>query len=187
MKGWLTIICISIFSVCAKAQAEKKKRGIAPHHVKLQFAGTIGFISVGTGYEFAKKKLQADFFYGYVPEKIGGINIHSVTGKLTWLPVSIQSNKYKFDLLTTGLLVNYAFGKQYDFSRVSFNYYGFPTAAHIAFFAGGGISRNKSGLYYELGITDRDLISFASNSKGIKFHEIINIGIGARVSLQRNK
>ena len=185
MKAWLSIVCILMLPVGAWAQPEKKKTGVIPHHIKIQFAGSIGFISVGTGYEFAKKKLQGDFYYGYVPEKIGGINIHSITAKLTWLPVSIQKNDYKFDLLTTGFLVNYAFGKQYEISRESFSYYGFPTAAHVALFAGGGITKSKIGLYYELGITDRDLISFASNVKGgIKFHEIINIGIGARLSLR---
>ncbi len=185
MKAELVIFCMSMLSVCSQAQSEKNKSGVLPHHVKIQFAGSIGFISVGAGYEFAKKKLQADLFYGYVPKQVGGINIHTVTAKLTWLPVSIRKNDFKFDLLTTGFLVNYAFGKQYDFSRASFDYYGFPTSAHVALFAGGGITKNKFGLYYELGITDRDLISFASNVKGgLKFYDIINIGIGARVRLR---
>jgi len=184
MKAWLSIVCILTLSVATQAQSEKKKTGIVPHHIKLQFAGSIGFISVGTGYEFAKKKLQGDFYYGYVPEKIGGINIHSITAKLTWLPVSIQKKDFKFDLLTTGVLANYVFGKQYHLSRASLAYYRFPTGAHFALFAGGGITKNKFGLYYELGATDRDLISFASNLKGIKFYEIINIGIGARLSLR---
>lgn len=185
MKVWFVICCLSLLVVAAKAQSENKKGGILPHHAKIQFAGSIGFISVGAGYEFAKKKLQADVYYGYVPKGIGGINIHSVTGKLTWLPVSMKKNDFKFDLLTTGFLVNYAFGKQYEISRESFSYYGFPTAAHLALFVGGGITKNKVGLYYELGTTDRDLISFASNVKGgIKFYEIINIGIGARFSLR---
>jgi hypothetical protein len=184
MKAWLSIFFISLLPVCGGAQSEKTKRSIVPHHVKLQFAGTIGFMSVGAGYKFAKNKLEGDFFYGYVPKKIGGINIHSVTAKLTWIPVTLKKNTYKFDLLTTGVLVNYAFGKQYDISRTSFDYYGFPTAAHVALFAGGGITKNKLGLYYELGTTDRELISFASNTKGIKFHEIINIGFGARLNLR---
>lgn len=184
MKCLFSICCLLMLFVDATAQPVKKKTGLMPHHVKLQFAGTIGFLSVGTGYEFAKQKLQGDFFYGYVPEKLGGINIHSVTAKLTWIPISIRSKKMKYDLLTTGFLVNYAFGKQYDISRESFEYYGFPTAAHLAMFAGGGITKNKFGLYYELGITDRELVSFGSNLKGLKFHEIINIGIGARLSFR---
>ncbi len=185
MKFGFAICCLSILSVTVNAQSEKKKAGILPHHAKIQFAGSIGFISIGTGYEFAKKKLQGDFFYGHVPKQVGGINIHSITAKLTWLPVSIQKSDLKFDLLTVGILVNYAFGKQYDISRASFDYYGFPTAAHLALLAGAGITKNKIGLYYEVGTTDRELISFVSNLKGgIKFYEIINIGIGARVRLR---
>ncbi|HLO36897.1 MAG TPA: hypothetical protein VK173_00260 [Lacibacter sp.] len=186
MKAWFAIICISILPVGTMAQSEKSKTGILPHHAKVQFAGSIGFISVGAGYEFAKKKkLHVDFFYGYVPKKIGGINIHTITGKLTWIPVSLQKGDFKVDLLTAGVLVNYAFGKQYRLSRESLIYYGFPTAVHVAVFAGGALTKNKIGIYYEVGITDKELITFASNLKGgIKFHEIVNIGIGARIKLQ---
>jgi hypothetical protein len=182
MQARLIICCLLILPFCVQSQTEKKKTGIAPHYAKLQFAGSIGFLSAAVGYEFAKKKLQADVYYGYVPQRIGGINIHSVTGKLTWLPLSIEHKNYTYNLLTAGFLVNYAFGKQYDFSAEAFDYYGFPTAAHIGLFVGGGIKRNKLGLYYELGSTDRDIVSYVNNTKGIRFHEIINIGIGARWS-----
>jgi hypothetical protein len=184
MKDWATIIAMVVLPVCLIAQQTKKKKGILPHHAKLQYAGSIGFLSAGVGYEFAKKKLQADVYYGYVPESIGGINIHSVTGKLTWLPLAVERNNFTFNLLTAGVLANYAFGKQYDFSREAFDYYGFPTAAHIGLFVGGGLTRNKLGLYYELGSTDRDIVSFVNNTKGIRFHEIINIGIGARLKFR---
>jgi len=180
MKGRATIATLFFLPVFLMAQPIKKKTGILPHHAKLQYAGSIGFLSVGVGYEFAGKKLHTDVYYGYVPESIGGINIHSVTGKLTWLPVSVERNNYTLHLLTTGFLANYAFGKQYDFSQEAFEYYGFPTAAHIGLFVGGGLTRNKLGLYYELGSTDRDIVSFVNNVKGIRFHEIIHIGIGAK-------
>ena len=188
MKLLMTIFACLFLPVSLLAQPGKTRPGIIPHHAKLQYAGSIGFISVGAGYEFAKKKLQGDFFYGYVPKKIGGIKIQSITAKLTWIPVSRQLKKdIKLDLLTAGLLVNYTFGRQYHLfsrTRYSFVYYGFPTAAHLAIFAGGGITKNKLGLYYEFGMTDRDFISFAANTKAISFFEIINIGMGVRVSLQ---
>ncbi|MFC0774696.1 hypothetical protein [Terrimonas alba] len=186
---WITVCVYLLFTVCAQAQSAKPRAGIVPHHVKVQYAGSIGFISAGAGYEFGKKKkLQGDLFYGYVPESVGGVNIHSITAKLTWLPVSKSlKNDLKLDLLTAGILVNYSFGRRYHlFSRTkySFVYYGFPTAAHTAVFVGGAITKNKFGVYYEFGTTDRDLVSFASNPKAIGFFEIINIGIGARISLR---
>lgn len=184
----IAVFAFLLLPIGILAQSGKTRPGIIPHHAKLQYAGSIGFISVGAGYEFAKKKLQGDVFYGYVPKGIGGINIQSITAKLTWIPVSRSfKNDIKLDLLTAGLLVNYTFGRQYHLfsrTRYSFVYYGFPTAAYLALFAGGGITKNKLGLYYEFGVTDRDLISFANNPKAISFLEIINIGIGARVSLR---
>lgn len=179
--------CLLLLSLMAIAQPGKRP-GITPDHLKLQYAGSIGFISVGAGYEWAKKKIHGDLYYGYVPAGVGGVDIHSVSAKFTWLPVSKKlENDVKLDLLTTGFLVNYAFGRNYHlFSRTkySFVYYGFPTAAHVAVFLGGAISRKKLGLYYELGITDRDLSSYVTNANAIGFFEIVNIGIGARYSLR---
>lgn len=187
MRNRIAAGCFLLLSLFAEAQ-EKKRPGIAPDHLKLQYAGSIGFISVGAGYQWAKKKIHGDLYYGYVPAGVGGVDIHAVTAKFTWIPVSkILGNDIKLDLLTTGFLVNYAFGRRYHlFSRTkySFVYYGFPTAAHVAVFIGGGVSKKKLGMYYELGITDRDLSSYITNTKAIGFFEIINIGIGARYRLR---
>ncbi len=187
MRRSIVITGLLLFGLLTGAQ-EKKRPGITPDHLKLQYAGSIGFISLGAGYEWAKQKIHGDIYYGYVPAGIGGVDIHSVTGKFTWLPFSIElENDVKINPVTTGFLVNYAFGKRYHlFSRTkySFVYYGFPTAAHLAIFLGGNISKNKFSLYYEFGITDRDLASFATNTTAIGFMEIVNIGIGARYRLR---
>lgn len=187
MKTWITG-CLLLLAVTNAGAQQKKRPGITPDHLKLQYAGSIGFISVGAGYEWAKKKIHGDLYYGYVPAAVGGVDIHSVTGKFTWRPFSkTLDNDVQLDLLTTGMLLNYAFGRRYHlFSRTkySFVYYGFPTAAHINFFVGGGISKKRTGLYYELGITDRDLVSYANNTRNIHFFEIVNIGIGARYRLR---
>lgn len=188
MKGWIVIVFFVVCCACGFAQDEKNRPGIIPHHAKIQYAGSIGFISAGVGYELAKKKLQGDLLYGYLPASVGGITIHSVTAKLTWLPVSKQlKNDMKWDCLTAGLLVNYAFGRQYHLfsrTRYSFVYYGFPTAAHINLFIGSAITKNRIGLYYEFGATDRDMISFAKNPKAISFFDIVNFGAGVRLSFK---
>lgn len=191
MKEWLIASCFSMLSFLAAGQSKRSLAVILPDHAKLQFAGSIGFISAGFGYESRDKKLQADLFYGYVPEKIGGVNIHSITAKLTWMMVSKPlDNNLRLDILSGGILFNYAFGKQYFLfspENYPYHYYGFPTAAHAAIFIGGGIARNKLGLYYEIGITDRDLVSYVTNSKAISFVDIFNIGVGTRIALHNTK
>lgn len=187
MRKCIVAGCVLLAGLIVNAQ-EKKRPGIAPDHLKLQYAGSIGFVSLGAGYQWARDKINGDIYYGYVPAGAGGVDIHSVTAKMTWLPLSrIVNGDTRLDLLTTGFLVNYAFGRRYHlFSRTkySFVYYGFPTAAHIAVFLGGGATKKKIGLYYEFGITDRDLINYATNTKAIGFFEIVNIGIGARYNLK---
>jgi hypothetical protein len=175
------------FCFSLPAQVRKGFTKLLPHYVKLQFAGGIGFLSGGFGYESKNKKFQADLSYGYVPENVGGIEIHSVTGKLTWAPVSRRlKNTMQLDLLTTGLYINYAFGKQYFlFSPENYplKYYGIPSALHMGIFIGEGIRWKRLALYYELGSTDRELSSFITNARSINFTDILNLGIGIRISV----
>lgn len=165
----------------------RQKKGftrLLPHHGKLQFAGGIGFLSAGIGYTSGGKRMQYDIYYGYVPESAGGVTIHSVTGKLTWIALRHKLDKnVQWDMLSAGILFNYAFGKQYFlFSprNYPYHYYGFPTAAHAGFFAGGGLRYKKTGFYYEIGTTDKELLSYINNNRSLGLMDIINIGIGIR-------
>jgi hypothetical protein len=184
MKRLLLIWLFLVFTINLSAQPEKVFRALIPDHATLQFAGGIGFLSGGFGYDSRNKRIQADFLYGYVPKRSGGVEIHSVTGKFTWIAVKGRlNNKITADWLTTGLLINYAFGRQYFFlspDNYPLKYYGLPTAAHAGIFAGGGLHYKKAALYYEFGTTDRDLSSYLTNIKSIPFFDIVNIGIGAR-------
>jgi hypothetical protein len=184
MKRFPLICLFLAFTVNLPAQSKKVLRALIPDHGTLQFAGGIGFLSGGFGYDSKNKRIQADFLYGYVPEKLGGVEIHSVTGKFTWVAIKGRiNNSITADWLTTGLLINYTFGKQYFFlspDNYPLKYYGLPTAAHAGIFTGGGLHYKKAALYYELGTTDRDLSGFVTNIRSISFFDIVNIGIGAR-------
>jgi hypothetical protein len=189
MKKFIIVFTCSII-VCSTCLAQQRK-GMArliPQHLKLQFAGSIGFISAGFGYESPNKKFQGDFFYGYVPESVGGVTIHSVTGKFTWIAVSKEySRAWRVDFLMAGVLANYAFGKQYFLfspDNYPYKYYGFPTALHAGIFLGSAVTKKKWGLYYEVGSTAKDLLSYVKNTRSLRFDEILNIGIGTRIILQ---
>jgi hypothetical protein len=173
-----------LLSILAIAQKKKRLQWLVPDHAKVQFAGGIGFLSAGLGYESKNKKFQTDFYYGYVPENVGGINIHSATGKLTWIPLALNLKRnFRLDILTTGLLINYAFGDQYFFLSPEYyplKYYGVPSALHLGLFVGGGIRWKKLGAYYELGTIDRELSSYVTNARSLSFFDIWNLGIGLR-------
>ena len=173
------------------AQTQKKPNSIAPDHIKFQYAGGIGFLAIGLGYESKKGKTEGDFFYGYVPKKPGGIEIHAVTGKFTWSPLKIiNKGVIQIKPLSFGVLLNYTFGDQYFLfspENYPYSYYGYPTALHAGAFIGGQINgkplkAKQLGLYYELGIYDVELASYLSNSKGLKLGDILNLGIGVKKS-----
>ncbi|RYY60248.1 MAG: hypothetical protein EOO05_10555 [Chitinophagaceae bacterium] len=183
----LLLVLAAIGSQMAISQPQQKISRLLPDHVNLQFAGAIGFVSAGVGYETKNHRLQGDFFYGYVPESVGGVEIHSVTAKMTWAAITRQVRPdLRVDWLTTGVFLNYVFGKQYflfDPEEYPFSYYGFPTAANVGISLGGQAFYHKLGVYYELGTTDRYVMSFIQNSGSLSFADLFNLGLGVKYSL----
>jgi hypothetical protein len=172
------------------AQKDRKK-DLLPDHIKVQYAGGIGFISVGAGYSNKKNKLEADLFYGYLPGSIGGVRIHSLSAKFSWIPYHLSiKNKYRFEPLITGLLINYNFGKQFfafDPENYPYKYYSFPTAINTAIFVGSRFDLNKPAwlsFYYEILGFDRDILSFADNSNSLKLSDVLTLSLGARISIK---
>lgn len=158
-----------------------------PRHAVIQFAGDIGFISAGIGYTSRNKKFNGEILYGYVPKVVGGIAIHSVSGKFTWSPVKWVYHKLIINYFTAGIFVNYTFGHQYfGFSPpfYPYHYYGFPIAFHEGLFIGGAVGKNKMSLYYELGTNEKEFLSYIGNTKSLSLTDIIHLGLGARIQLK---
>lgn len=159
-----------------------------PDQVKVQYAGGTGFLSLGAGYQNKKQSLEGDLFYGYVPKSVGGVTIHMVTGKVTGQVLrTLNLRGYELRPLDLGISLTYTFGPQYflfDPEYYSYAYYGFPTALHSGLFAGGRLSRrvhsHNIGVYYEVGTTDRELISWAQNTRALPVKEILHLAVGIR-------
>ena len=178
-----------------KISAQKKGFKIKPpDNIKLQYAGGMGFISIGAGYTTKNQKLEGDLYYGYLPESVGGVSIHSISGKITWIPINTLSiKKYQVEPLMTGLIVNYNFGKQYfsfDPPYYPYRYYSFPTAIHSALFLGSRIGYNfptqsyvkRISVYYEILSFDREILSFVSNTKSLKITDIVTLALGVKIN-----
>ena len=183
-------VCL-LLSGTAAAKDSTKPHRFLPDHVKLQYAGTIGYFSIGAGYQNRKEKLEGDLYYGYVPKSVGGVHIHALSGKLTWYPLKkIDLKSFQVKPLSVGTLVSYTFGKQYFLfspENYPYSYYNFPTALHIGAFIGGQVdktfkNKKRIGLYYELGTTDRELSSYVVNRKSIKPSDILNLAVGIKTS-----
>ncbi len=193
MKPSFFIICLFTY-FASLAQDKLKENRALPDYFKLQFGGGVGFISIGLGYDSKNTKLEGDFIYGYVPKKVGGITIHTISSKITWFPLKkVDLKNLAIKPLSLGLLVNYTFGKQYfSFSpeNYPYNYYDHPTAIHLGSFVGGQVKLNiqdkhlkRLAFYYEIVTYDVELLSYLSNPKSLSPADIFNIGLGIKVSL----
>lgn len=190
-KGWMMIL--GLWGVCLSADARdtSRRHKLLPDHVKVQYAGGIGFTSLGLGYQSRNDRLEGDFYYGYVPKSVGGDNIHAVSSKLTWYPVKkVDLKSLELRPLSAGVLLSYTFGKQYFLfspENYPYSYYNFPTALHAGVFIGGRVDKpfkngKRVGLYYELGSNDREISSYLSNRNSLKLSEILNLALGVRTS-----
>ena len=189
------MILLFLLVITEAVSAQKESFIKPPDHINIQYAGGTGFIAVGAGYSNKNQRLEADLYYGYLPESIGGVSIHSISAKFVWIPISVvRGKKNILEPLTTGLVVNYSFGKQYfsfDPPNYPYRYYSFPTAIHSALFLGSRIGFNfpantfvkRISMYYEILSFDREIISFVSNPKSLQAADIVTLSLGVKVSI----
>ena len=188
----LWVLVIPVLNLQAQ---EHKSTALLPDHAKLQYAGNIGWLAVGAGYQNKSEKLEGDVFYGYVPENIGGVTIQSLTVKGIWFPFSIRTGSaMEIKPFSAGLLVQYTFGKQYfgfDPENYPYEYYKFPTAFHGGVLVGGSLTKKLNtgsirgvGLYYELVSFDTELISYINNTQTLSLTDVLSMGIGIQVNFK---
>ncbi len=195
----ILFISISIFGKLAYGLDDGTLPWYVPHHVKLQFAGSIGFISPGIGYTFFKDRTEIELFGGYVPKSIGGATIRSMSlklnGKIIKLKPWDQITVYPLDL---GVVLNYTFGKQYYFLlpyRYPGGYYFWSSALRIRPAIGGSLEKElirnsflgiKSiGCYYELSTAGLYLVTLFHNPTYVDiFPDVISLGLGIKLSFK---
>ena len=163
-----------------------------PDAAVLQFAGNMGMLSVGPGYDFAKERLAADLLYGYVPKFDSDEAEHLLTLKGSYKPWKIERRRnFEVIPLQVGLGLSYYFSGKYPLTwddKYPEGYYWWSPKVRLLGFAGASVSRDihnsdikKIGLYSELGTYDLLVTSWYKDDK-LALWEILNISIGARVT-----
>jgi len=173
----------------ARGAAPRERAWYVPDHAKLQLAGNIGFLSPGAGYALARGRLELDLFLGWVPEAVGGRDIWSVTGKLSWLPWTAHARGWTFQPLTTAVQLTNTFGEHFFIREPA----GFPRGYHIlptalrAGFAVGGTARapwrglERASFYYELVAVDVMLAFWFSNRSALGLDDVVSLALGVRL------
>jgi hypothetical protein len=195
MRALVTSILVITFGLLqVKAQESKvsPRKWYVPDFAVAQYAGSIGFLSAGAGYDIFKGKGHIDLLVGYVPQFTGSKSLETLTLKFTAAPLKISVNQHVTVYpLTTGIYFCYTPGKEFSSDLPSWypeGYYWWSEAIRANIFLGGKIkiasSRFKAGSfispYYEVGTNEIKLVSYAQNASSLSFWKILHAGIGVR-------
>ena len=195
------MIVLLFFPFPTMAQVDNGKREeryvhqwnrLMPKQVKLQFAGSMGMLSLGTGWYYGRNsQWETDLFIGFIP-RIDDVKGHiTMTLKQTYSPFRLKLNDaISYEPLTGGAYINKIFGT-YFWSRLPEkyprNYYFWATNTRFNVFvgqaftfkAGNPSNRSNWSFYYEVNTNDLYLISAIGN-RVIKLDDIVSLSIGLR-------
>jgi len=160
-----------------------------PDVLKVQYAGGIGFISVGVGKQYCRNRIQSTIFYGYVPSFKSEAPIHTIAQNNMFLfrehHLSSQLSLIPFagfgESITVTLNDNRTFIKKP--SQYPDNYYP-PNAIRIGIFTGVVLKKyfthsSLTGIDFTIGTITNDLyIIYALTNKNLGLQNIFTMSAG---------
>ena len=168
-----------------------KTRWFFPTHGKVQFAGSIGFFSVGLGYRLWDL-YEPTLMYGHLSENFGGSSVSVQTISLKNSFFLTRSPWFKHFWPKTGLLVNWG-NTNTTFKKLPPHYpkeYYFQNKVHIAPFLGGEWhipleDKHLTGLgvYFEFSALDAYLLE-AIRTEYITIKDVWSLGFGVSFYFQ---
>lgn len=183
------LVLILFISTCDLTAQDHKG---APDFLALQYAGSIGYVSAGIGYDIIKSHARASVHFGTVPENQGGpLNIFC--GKFFYKPWNINlSRRTSFHPADVGLMVSYHTGEDFKQSVPDYfsgkNYYWWHTSMRLHLATETSISIQldpnrffeRLTTYIELNVNDLYLVTYFSNAASLDPGDLVKAGIGAR-------
>lgn len=169
---------------------------LVPDFLRLQYAGSIGLINVGCGWEHGKKeKFETDIMFGFVPKYEKEAAFLTFTARETYVPWTkpLYKDKFSFQPLACGIFVNSVLNSDYwtrEPDRYpNGSYYRFSSKLRIHLFVGQRytmniprekryMARNVSAVW-ELSTCDLYIISKAMNST-LSWHDILSLSLGLK-------
>ncbi|WP_405566440.1 hypothetical protein [Polaribacter sp. Asnod6-C07] len=187
---YLLVLLVLLFSKSygQEVNLDKEKAWYVPDYAKVQFAGNIGFVSLGVGYQLFNEVLYSELLYGYVPESASKADrIHLLTIKNTF---PIYRKEIGKDLIITpiaGFTTSYEIGTN-SFTTLPEIYpegYYVPNAFHFTVFGGALLHKdfkNKkifSGVdFYVEASTVETYLWYTITSSEVKVNDVFSASIG---------
>lgn len=199
MKLFLYLFLVFSFSALGQSRHDVKLESyqsrwnkLIPTQLKGQFAGSMGMLSAGVGWDYGKRRQwETDFMMGFVPGNRYDEGHVTMTLKQTYTPFRIHlGNDYHFEPLTAGMYITKIFGEYFWTSlpeRYPKGYYFWAVNTRFNISLGQAVtipcnsklfSRSVSA-FYEVNTNDLYLISAIGN-ESITIKDIIGLSIGLR-------
>lgn len=174
----------------------KSSFNIRPDNYGIQYAGSIGLISIGTGWEYGKNnRWQTDFLIGYVPKYDTDIRKITLTLRQTFTPWSIPLNdRISYSPLRAGVFISTTLGRKFWYNapdKYPKDYYTFSTKLRGNIFVGQSfnikVSDKKKALnsvsfYYDIHTSDLMLITRVQNSS-LSHFDYLGIALGIKIHI----
>ncbi len=201
MRWWLfrilTVCCLLLPCRLQAAGLSAERRythRMIPDNVSVQFAGSIGFLSLGTGWEYGNGHWETDVLFGLVPKVEGQSAMVSFTLKQEYVPWHIslgERRDFVLQPLQCGLFVNTLLNRNFwtiEPDRYPTGYYGFSTKVRFHAYLGQSITYNlpercrfgnRVSFYYEIGSCDLYIINALKN-RCLKPADFLSLALGLK-------
>lgn len=175
----------------------QKLKFLIPDAAIMQHGGSIGYFSLGAGYEiFKNKKGYLNLNYGYVPVSKGG-ELHTVTVKLAYKPFELKLKDWaKLYPFNPGFFLSYTFQENLAFkfhsSEYPRGYYYWSPALrpHLSISneielsmprVWDNVGIHKIGIYTEFNTNDFYIVNYFQNTSSLSLSDVFQLGIGIRL------
>lgn len=167
------------------------RRTFLPDHYMFQYAGNIGFMAIGAGYDISNS-YQLTLLYGFLNENFGDSKVSVNT-------LSLRNSFYLTKPLTklrftptAGMAINWGYTKN-TFHKLPEHYpnkYYFQNKIHLAPFVGGVFEHpiKKScyfksvSFYYEFSSLDAYILEWIRRDY-IKFKDVLSLCVGVKIAM----
>lgn len=172
----------------------KSWESLIPTHSKIQFAGNMGLLSFGTGWDYGKhNQWETDLLFGFIPKYDSKRTKMTMTIKQNYMPWSIDLGKgFSTEPFACGLYLNTVFGDEFwvhEPERYPKGYYGFSSKIRIHIYIGQRLTyeidprrrflAKSVTFFYEISTCDLYLISAATN-KYLRPSDYLSLSFGLK-------
>lgn len=183
---------VALLSLLSMPTFAQERPAALPDYATLQYAGSIGWLSLGVEYDTFRERGRWGIKYGYVPKSMGG-ELHIVSASLFYEPLKVRlSERFTINPVDAGMTLTYHFGDNFHSrwpSRYPDGYYWWTTTFLLHLAAQPSITwtpKNDAPFkaltgYVEFNTNDLYLVSFIQNPKSLRWNEVVKMGLGLRV------